>query len=215
MPALERRLMAASTAAEDRKGGRVPFGKPPRGPQRPATRRTTTVISATVWLGFASGMLGGCPTDDQKNNTPSPCGPGEGVVTRVLDGDTVDLESGVRIRYLLMDTPEIAHNTSEATCCFGDEARLLNESLVLNQTVTLEYDQECQDRYGRTLAYVSVGGRMVNRLMVERGFARVEIIPPNGRYAADFEALEQSAKDANAGLWGACSAQACPMGAFK
>ena len=169
--------------------------------------------SLIVVLSFVAG---GCPADDQNNNnTPSPCGPAEGTVTRVLDGDTVDLASGVRLRYLLVDTPEISHNASEDACCFSDEARLLNESLVLNQDVTLEYDQECQDMYGRTLAYVSADGRMVNRLMVERGFARVEIIPPNGKYADEFKALEQSAKDADAGLWGACAAQACPMGAFK
>ena len=117
--------------------------------------------------------------------------------------------------YLLVDTPEIAHNASEDACCFSDEARLFNESLVLGQAVTLEYDQQCQDMYGRTLAYVSLGERMVNRLLVERGYARVEIIAPNGKYADDFKALEASAKAANAGLWGACSTQACPMGAFK
>ncbi len=61
----------------------------------------------------------------------------------------------------------------------------------------------CTDKYGRLLAYVSVDGREVNSLMVERGYACVLVIPPNGADRADeFVALENAAKDAGAGMWG-------------
>lgn len=137
----------------------------------------------------------------------SECGPDEGVVARVVDGDTIELESGVKIRYLMMDTPETTSGKNE---CFGANAAQFNSDLVLGKTVELSYDVECEDRFGRTLAYVSVGGVEVNTLMVERGFACVLHIPPNGDDRADaFEALEDAAKADNKGLWGACGSCHC------
>jgi micrococcal nuclease len=132
------------------------------------------------------------------------CGEATGYVERVLDGDTVELRDGRKIRYLLVNTPEIAHHAGEVPECFGNEARALNESLVNGATVRLEYDEECQDRYERTLAYVWLGDVMVNEILLTRGYARLLVIPPNERYESEFEALEQAAQDASAGLWGAC-----------
>lgn len=134
----------------------------------------------------------------------SECGAKSGVVVRVLDGDTIELESGVIVRYLLVDAPEIAHSASEVSECFGDEAKQANSQLVVGAKVGLDYDEACEDRFGRTLAYVSVADRMVNRTLIERGYARLLVIPPNDRYADEFEALEADAETRNAGLWGAC-----------
>jgi len=137
----------------------------------------------------------------------SPCGPGEGVVARVIDGDTIELESGDTIRYLLVNTPETTGGKNE---CYGQNAVTFNTDLVLGKTVELEYDQECTDRFGRTLAYVTVGGQEVNTLLVERGFACVLHIPPNGDDRADeFDALEDVAKASDRGLWGACDPIPC------
>ncbi|MBI5508815.1 MAG: thermonuclease family protein [Deltaproteobacteria bacterium] len=166
-------------------------------------------------LAVVAAAVVGCPAANDLNTTASPCGPADGLVVNVVDGDTVDLATGVRIRYLLVDTPEVPHSTAPDSCCFGPEAKELNTSLVLNQAVKLEYDQECQDHFGRTLAYVSLDERMVNEILLERGYARLEVIPPNEKHAADFEAIQAAAKAADAGLWGACSTAACPLGAFK
>ncbi len=137
----------------------------------------------------------------------SPCGETEGKVTRVIDGDTIELESGVKIRYLLVDTPEI----SGAGECYGDNARLYNSDLVLNKTVQISYDEQCTDNFGRTLAYVSVDGQEVNTLLVRNGFACVLFIPPNGATREEeFNALELDAKNARRGLWTACSAMLPP-----
>lgn len=137
----------------------------------------------------------------------SDCGPSEGKVTRVVDGDTVELESGVKIRYLMINTPETTGGKNE---CYGQNAVTFNTDLVLDKTVQLSYDVQCEDMFGRTLAYVSVDGMEVNTLMVERGFACVLHIPPNGDdRAAEFEALEDAAKAANRGLWGACDPIPC------
>lgn len=133
----------------------------------------------------------------------SPCGATEATVTRIVDGDTVELDDGRKIRYLLVDTPE---STNGATDCFGQEAKQFNSDLVLNKKVELSYDVECTDRYGRTLAYVLVDGREVNTLMIQRGYGCVLHISPDGDSRLDeFNAYQLDAKLANRGLWGACN----------
>ncbi|MCA9679220.1 MAG: thermonuclease family protein [Kofleriaceae bacterium] len=144
--------------------------------------------------------LAGCGSE------PS-CGPSTATVTNVVDGDTVDLDSGERVRYLMMDTPE---STNGATDCFGQNAKQFNTDLVLGKQVELTYDVECEDRYGRLLAYVSVGGVEVNSLLVERGYACVLHIPPNGAdRVVEFETLEAEAKAAGRGMWGSCEVVTC------
>lgn len=151
-------------------------------------------------LAAACALVAGC-------GGGSECGPSEGVVANVVDGDTIDLESGVRIRYLMVNTPETTGGKNE---CYGQNAVTFNTDLVLGKTVQLDYDVECEDRFGRTLAYVTVGGQEVNTLLVERGYACVLHIPPNGDdRAAEFEALEDEAKAALRGLWGACDPIPC------
>jgi micrococcal nuclease len=129
-------------------------------------------------------------------------------VARVIDGDTIELASGEKLRYLLVDTPE---STGGAKDCFGAEAATLNRDVVEGQVVELTYDEAaCTDRFGRTLAYVSVAGREVNRLLVERGYACVLHIPPGGDDRADaFSALEAAARAARRGMWGACEVVTC------
>lgn len=137
----------------------------------------------------------------------SPCGPTSGVVARVIDGDTIELASGERIRYLLVNTPETTGGKNE---CYGANAVQFNKDLVEGKTVELEYDEVCTDRFDRTLAYVRVNGQEVNTLLIERGYACLLHIPPNGDDRADeFEALEDAAKAANRGLWGVCDPIPC------
>lgn len=135
------------------------------------------------------------------------CGPASARVTGVIDGDTIALSSGERVRYLLVDTPEITKGKDE---CYGKEARDFNRALVLGQIVELRYDQECRDRYGRLLAYVAVSGREVDSLLVEQGYGCVLHIPPNGAgRAAEYKALEARARAEGRGLWGSCSPAPC------
>jgi micrococcal nuclease len=151
---------------------------------------------------FAVLLLVGCGS-----NPGSDCGPSEAMVDRVIDGDTIVLTSGVKIRYLLMNAPEITNGHND---CYGHNAAQFNSDLVLGKTVQLAYDVQCEDMYGRTLAYVSVDGTEVNSLMVERGYACVLHIPPDGDARADeFEQLQAEARAANRGLWGACNPIPC------
>jgi len=137
----------------------------------------------------------------------SRCGARQAEVARIIDGDTIELVGGERVRYLMIDTPETTGGKSE---CYGANAVTLNTELVLGKTVELGHDVECEDPYGRTLAYVTVSGREVNALMVERGYACVLHIPPNGDgRAGEFEAIEDAARVARRGLWGACDPIPC------
>ena len=133
----------------------------------------------------------------------SACGPATARIVAVTDGDTVTTSDGERIRYLLVDSNEITGGRND---CYGQEARSYNQSLVLDRTVDLTYDEECRDRFGRLLAYVTVDGREVNELLVERGYACVLYIPPNGAERREaLEAVEAQARAASRGMWGACA----------
>ena len=134
-------------------------------------------------------------------------GPDTAKVARIIDGDTIELEGGERIRYLMVNTPETTGGKNE---CYGSNAVTFNTDLVFNKEVELRYDVEREDQFGRTLAYVTVDGMEVNRLIVERGFGCVLHIPPNGDDRVDeFEMLEQTARLSMRGLWGECSPIPC------
>jgi micrococcal nuclease len=129
------------------------------------------------------------------------------MVDRVIDGDTIVLTTGDKIRYLLINAPETTDGHHD---CYGENATQFNSDLVNGKMVDLTYDVQCTDMYGRLLAYVSVDGQDVNSLMVERGYACVLHIPPDGDdRAQEFEDLQAEAKAANRGLWGACSPIPC------
>ena len=111
-----------------------------------------------------------------------PCGSNEAKVTRVVDGDTIELDDGRKIRLLLVDTPETTNGHND---CYGTNAAQFTSDLVLNKTVQLDFDVECQDRYMRTLAYVTVNGQEVNTLIVQRGYGCVLHISPDGDSRVD------------------------------
>lgn len=160
--------------------------------------RALVVLTVTACL---AGPLAGC------GNSGSPCGPTKGMVSRVIDGDTVELETGERIRYLNIDTPE---STGGKDDCYGQEATAFNEMLVGGRKVRLSYDVECTDRYDRLLAFVEVDNIQVNMRLVEQGYACVLIIPPNGAATRDeFEDAEYEARQLGRGMWGACEEVTC------
>ena len=122
-------------------------------------------------------------------------------VTRVIDGDTVVLNSGERLRYIGIDTPELRHRNKNIRQ-MAEIARKYNEDLVLGQGIMLEYDAEVRDKYGRLLAYVFLkDGTFVNAELIQRGYALIMTIPPNVTYAELFLRLQQEAREARRGFW--------------
>lgn len=124
-------------------------------------------------------------------------------VGRVIDGDTIELESGEQVRYIGIDTPELAHGKTK-TECFAEAATERNRKLVGGQLVRLEKDISDRDRYNRLLRYVYSGGVFVNRALVEEGYAKAATFPPDVARATEFREVERLAREARAGLWSSC-----------
>lgn len=134
-------------------------------------------------------------------------GPGPGTmsaaVAAVVDGDTIALAGGTRVRLLQIDTPEIGGGE----CYSRAAARVLRALLPPGAQVRLEPDPRLDraDRYGRLLRYAWAGGRNVNLELVRRGAATVWFYGGiRGRYAAELLSAARSARAARTGLWGAC-----------
>ena len=150
---------------------------------------------------------------DEAAEQRSATGPGsslQGRVVRVVDGDTIHVRVGGRrekVRYIGVDTPE-SNRPGTPVECFARAASAFNRRLIADQEVRLRTDAEPRDRYGRLLAYVyrRRDGLFVNAELVRRGFATILTIPPNVAHAPQLRRLQQAARTARAGLWGACPA---------
>ncbi len=127
-------------------------------------------------------------------------------VVRVVDGDTIQVccvfGDRVKVRYIGVDTPE-THHPMRGVEPYGKEASEANHMLVDGKTVSLEFDVEQRDRYGRLLAYVFLkDGTFVNAWLVENGYAMVMTVPPNVKHQELFLKLQREAREAGRGLWG-------------
>jgi micrococcal nuclease len=121
-------------------------------------------------------------------------------VVYVYDGDTVKLDNGERVRYLGIDTPEMNYKNPPPEY-FAEEAKRFNIDLVHGKKIQLEFDTVRRDKYNRLLAYVYIDGEFVNARLIEEGYAKVYIIPPNVKYADDFLELQRKAKEQKKGIW--------------
>lgn len=127
-------------------------------------------------------------------------------VTRVVDGDTIEAQIGDEVedvRLIGIDTPETVKPEAPVEC-FGAQASSFTHRVLEEQQVRLVFGVERRDVYGRLLAYAYIDHKFFNAELARRGLARTLAIPPNTRYSALFERLEQSAARRGRGLWGAC-----------
>jgi micrococcal nuclease len=188
-------------------------------------RRDPLVIGAALLLlvGYVASRCDGAPESPPRAGAPSPSPAAEPTtpgrspsatpvgrsarVLRVVDGDTLHvLHKGrdVTIRLIGIDTPEVDWYGGQAECYGATAGRFLMR-LLDGERVRLEFDRDRIDPYDRTLAYVYLDdGRMVNELLVRRGYAEVTIYEPNDRYEPDLRAAEAKARQSGAGLWSAC-----------
>ncbi len=125
-------------------------------------------------------------------------------VSRVLDGDTIELSDGRKVRYIGIDAPEL-HDTDSSKTCFSNEAFIANKNLVENKDVTLTLDTSNTDRYGRLLRYVYVNTTDVGEDLVRNGFARAKDYPPDSAHKTSLKESELFAKEKNVGLWRQCN----------
>lgn len=145
------------------------------------------------------------------NNENDPPSSDYYLVTRVIDGDTIELASGETVRYIGIDTPETVH-PSKPVGCYGREASNKNKELVLNQKVRLESDITDRDKYNRMLRYVFLeDGTFINYELVSGGFATNYTYPPDVKYQDQFLVAEGQARKDNRGLWSADCSKPCDI----
>ena len=172
--------------------------------RRGALRAPLFVAAVLIALSISRCGTGG---------STEPPGPVSAKVTRVVDGDTIDVTmpdgDADTVRYIGIDTPETVKPGTPVQCG-GPRAHAVNERLVGGRTVILRFDAERRDVYGRLLAYVyrsgGSGGRslFVNAELARRGIARTLTIPPNDSHAPLFARLTARAGVRGRGLWGRC-----------
>jgi endonuclease YncB( thermonuclease family) len=131
-------------------------------------------------------------------------------VTRVVDGDTIEISPSVEglstVRLIGVDTPE----THGGTQPYGPEASNFTRQYLQGEGVSLELDVEKVDPYGRLLAYVNLpNGEMFNETLVEEGYAQVATFPPNVKHVDRFLEAQREARTANRGLWGLSAGEQC------
>ena len=128
----------------------------------------------------------------------------EAIVTKVIDGDTVEINGSQQVRYIGINTPEISFTNGEADC-YGEEARRANEELVGGKKVWLEKDVSETDKYGRLLRYVWSGELMINEYLVAQGFANIATYPPDIKHQERLLKAQKEAVLSKRGLWKDCS----------
>ena len=125
-----------------------------------------------------------------------------GIVSRIVDGDTLHLKDGRKIRLLGINTPERAYH-GKASQPFSKKAtQLVKHLLRHNKRVGLSYDQQKKDRYKRILAYVNLeDGRSIEQILLAKGFAQSLVIPPNDARVGCYRRIENKARLENLGIW--------------
>ncbi len=156
-----------------------------------------TLATATIQPSFT-------PQTEVLGATPNPENTDEVLVTTIIDGDTIEIEGGQRIRYIGIDTPETVDPRTTVQC-FGKNASAKNRELVEGKRVKLEKDVSETDRYGRLLRYVYLNGEMVNEVLVRDGFALASSYPPDIKYQSLFSQRQTEARNAQKGLWTSCA----------
>ena len=145
---------------------------------------------AAVLVG--ASLIGGAPTAIAANN-----------VAKIVDGDTITMSNGEKVRLLQIDTPELASKE-----CYADQARIALVKLLSQSgkvTLTADPNLDTVDRYGRSLRYVFIGKTNVNLKLVEIGAAAPYFYrSEKGIYAAQFLKAAQNAQRLGLGLWRTC-----------
>jgi micrococcal nuclease len=129
-------------------------------------------------------------------------------VTEVHDGDTISIRTrsfaGLplkieRVRLIGIDAPELKQEP------WGRLSKRYLKKLISESdwVVSIEFDVEQRDKYGRLLSYLwDKKGQLINEKMIENGYAMLYTIPPNVKYTERFIAAQKKAQARKIGIWG-------------
>ena len=137
-------------------------------------------------------------------------------VTKVSDGDTiwirdsVEYPQGAKVRLIGIDCPESVapetylEQTGKTNSTEGERIADYVERLLKGKDVYLEFDVRTEDKYGRLLAYVyldGAGDEMLQDILLEKGFAKIDTVPPNVKFEERFFGIQKEARQNKLGLW--------------
>ena len=129
-------------------------------------------------------------------------------VSRVVDGDTIHLKDGRKIRFIGINTPEIGYKGKLSEPFAQKAKKALQQVLKENQKVGLYYDRERKDRYKRILAFAILeNGENIAQILLQQGLAHSIVIPPNDQQALCYRQIEQHARELKSGIWQLASNQ--------
>lgn len=115
-------------------------------------------------------------------------------VVRVIDGDTIELANGNKVRLLGIDAPERGSY-------YYEEVKQRLEQLIKGKTVALERDVNNKDNFNRLLRYVFVDGVFVNLKLVEEGCAYAYVVAPDEKYINELIEAEGKARRQRILIW--------------
>ncbi len=153
------------------------------------------LITVVVVLSLATAVIGqACETDriDSRDR-----------VVAVYDGDTIMLESGKRVRIIGLNAPEMGYNDRPPQAYATSATRSLEDLLSRHHNrVSIRYDAQRYDTYGRTLAHLFVpDGISVSAYLISLGLAKALTIPPNTWNAHCYHRAESDALEQQVGVW--------------
>lgn len=188
--------------------------------RRTMVRNDAALTSSLAWrwkrLGLVLLLLGAMMTDATgAEPTERTAGPNEchlvdgeaGIVTHVIDGDTLVLDNTLEVRLVGMQAPKLPLGRPGFVAWpLGEEAKAALERMALGQAAQLRYGGARRDRYSRALAHVEIlpeGGEpiWVQREMVAQGLARVYSFADNRQCVGALMNVERQARNSGLGLW--------------
>lgn len=138
-------------------------------------------------------LLSGCSITGNVISEPKLEGPF--LVIKVIDGDTLDLNNTLRVRFSGINTPE----TGE---CYYKEAKDKLTNLVLNKEVYTEMDKTDKDKYDRSLRYIYLNNTLINKFLVTYGYAKVyDKYKTDTKRYKELKKAEKNAISNNLGVW--------------
>jgi len=172
-------------------------------------RKWQSLFCSTEWKNFEYCSYG-C-SEDKCNSKPQEQSD-YFTVTRVIDGDTIEINTGERIRLICIDTPETYEEGYQ-------EAKNYLTKLILNKEVYLEKDVSETDRYGRLLRYIyteyptiDLDGHFINLMIVLNGYGKAYPYSPDTTLCPQIENAEEIARENHLGIWAEEEEETCEAG---
>lgn len=156
-------------------------------------KKITKLISQ-IALAFLAGLLGYSQISGSNTATK---------VASVIDGDTIKLEDGSKVRLIGINTPETVDPRREVGC-YGKEASEFTKTRLVGKEIRLEKDVSETDKYKRLLRYVWIDDTLFNEELIREGYAQVSTYPPDVKYKDRFLVAQEDARNNKKGLWSSC-----------